>query len=220
MISKIGTRTTGMGAQAQNVFAVSILAGLDLVMQALRKDRIGEFGLMVSVPFATLHKSVFGVSSKHAVLLLFEKVLFFQPVVWGHVPGARAVLDNPSITVFLRSSNDEGKELLGEQKMREMVCLHLLIKTVCLGNFVRNRHDSGIVREAIDGLVALVLDCLGSRADGRKVLEIAVDGHKLSVRNRGPELFQGRDRPFRRAVQQENFTPVFCRGFGCDIART
>ena len=218
VIEDVRQAESGMGGQAQDrLGSVSGATGGDLGVEGVAEDGICQLGLEVPFPLGSFHD--FGVleePSQRAGRLLLRELGSLKGIVLGIVPAEGAVLDDPRRVVVVAVgvvSHQERKELPGQQEMRQVVRLHLLVESV-LGEIVGKRQDPRVVAQAEQTLGAPRPDGVGGPPDGGEILQVAIDGHKVAGRNRRAELLERGFRPLRRAVQEEDGSPVLASGPG------
>mmetsp|Transcript_9243 Transcript_9243/g.19393 ORF Transcript_9243/g.19393 Transcript_9243/m.19393 type:complete len:211 (+) Transcript_9243:530-1162(+) len=210
-----------MGGETQNL---RLVGSLEFVVQGVAKNGIRQLGLGVTGKLGSFHghAASFLGSSEHTVCLLLGQTGSLESGLGRPFSSDRGVLNDPGVTAgtvgrFL----EQRKELPRDQKVREMVRLHLHVVSVP-GDRVGNRHDTGIVAQAIQTLrsVLVVPDFVAGPAAGREILEIAIDRDKGPVGNGFLQFLEGVLGPFRGTVQQKDGSIVIGNGSGGDEPRS
>ena len=129
------------------------------------------------------------------------------------------MIHDARITVHLRPLLKEREQLFGEQKVRQVIGLHLHIKPVT-GRLVGHRHDAGVVHQRIHaGLSAHITHQRGGLSDRGEALEVA--GQRADA-PRPKALFEPSLDGVgarRRPVEHQHLSARLGEGHGGDFTR-
>mmetsp|Transcript_12346 Transcript_12346/g.27230 ORF Transcript_12346/g.27230 Transcript_12346/m.27230 type:complete len:299 (+) Transcript_12346:1390-2286(+) len=170
-----GGGQSGFGAGGP-YFGTSVVGTSDPFVECIRKDEIGQFRLMIAFPPGSTKQHARGIASQVATILAVILHLGGRP---GEIAGtARMIGHARGLTARFGRLLQQGIELLGQQKVTQMIGLHLHVVPI-LGGLIFHGHDPGIVAQHMD-LVVFAPDCLGRVSDRRKVLQIARNGFHVA----------------------------------------
>ena len=125
-IGKVRHRSTGVCAKRADLG----VAHLQLLMQGISEDRVGQLGLEVAMIASSTHQ-LDGIPAQIATI--FPEVLFLQAFVHGVKAAKAGMVHNPSVSSLLCLRLQQWEKLCCEQEMRQVVGLHLGVIAILRG---------------------------------------------------------------------------------------
>jgi hypothetical protein len=115
-------------------------------VQCAREDHVGELRILVANPAGTIHHETPVIAAQVPAIL--AKMLLAERLT-AVLSGQTAVVYDTCFAVLLPCFLQKRHQLSGQQKVAQMVRLHLHIKTV-LCSLVVSCHDSCIIGEDVE----------------------------------------------------------------------
>mmetsp|Transcript_15947 Transcript_15947/g.30157 ORF Transcript_15947/g.30157 Transcript_15947/m.30157 type:complete len:255 (+) Transcript_15947:253-1017(+) len=208
MVRKIGGRNSRISTNGTDL----TLFGFQSLVERLGKHSIGEFGLRVSLIAGPTKAS--GFLRPAQVASIFFKIFPFEASFGRHVPRSAGVIDNAGIAVFGSVRFQQGVKFGRQEKMRQVIGLHLFVVSIDSGS-VRRGHDTGVPANGVDAtVIVFVLQRCGCLANAFEVLQVAIDGHKLALWHFVLQLRKSLGGTVRGTIEKDHFASQFGNGPG------